>query len=348
MKSSRRMKSEILESRICLAASAVVNDGDLVITGDTEGDIEIIAVGDGLFEVYEDGVLVADSTQLQDVTDDIRISLEATTEDADDNVTIDLGNEAVDRVYADLGDGDNSLVLIGGSAVSLVYRGGDGVDDIQLDTAIEEIAWFVLGDGANTLTVNGEVGKLTARGGGDTDTVVFSETATVERASLRLGDGGNGVTLSGTVGGPFQILTGEGDDAVTIEEVASVAGSVRLHLGDGANTATIAGLIGGSLTFSGRDGDDTLVVSRSADVADNLCARLGDGENTVTAEGTVGGDVNATSSNADDESRMTVEEGNVAGEVNLSPGEQSTGYYHFSPGRGRMHHHFHAFRYGRL
>ena len=347
MKTARTMKSEILESRICLSASAAVDNGDLVVTGNAEGDIAIIAVGDGLYEVYEAGVLVADSTQLQDVTDDIRVALEETPDGTNDKVSIELGDQTVDRIYADLGDGDNSLVLTGGSAASIVYRGGDGVDDIQLDTAIDEIAWFVLGDGTNTLTVNGIVGRLCARGGSDADTIVFSDTAAIERVSLQLRDGSNEVTHSGTVDGSFQVITGEGDDTVTIEQDASVAGNLRLDLGDGANTVTVEGLIGGSLAISGRDGDDTLVVSQNADVADKLCVRLSDGENTVTVDGTVGGSVNVTSSNAEDEARITVDEDNVAGEVNLSPGEQTTGYYHFSPGRGRLHHHFRGFRHGR-
>ena len=344
MNKTRKMKREALESRICLAASAVVDEGDLVISGDAEGDIEIVAVGAGLFEVSEGGVIIADSSELQGVTDDIRISLEETTSGTNDYVSLDLGDETVDRVYADLGGGDNSLLVTGGSATRFVYRGGDGVDNVQIDTTVDTKAWLRLGDGDNSLTVHGDVGALYARAGDGTDTVVFSETSTSGRASVRLGDGNNQLTHSGTMDGRLNVRAGDGDDIVHIDENASVESSVHLRLGDGANSVTVAGLIGGSLGFHGRDGDDSLSVSQSADVADNVRARLGAGDNSVTVDGAIGGDVNVTSENAEDEARLSVDEGNVAGEVNLTPGEQTNGYFHFSPGRGRI---FRSFRFGR-
>ncbi|MEM8945360.1 MAG: hypothetical protein AAGD11_09265 [Planctomycetota bacterium] len=344
MRNSKQMKAESLESRICLAASAVVDDGDLVISGDAEGDIEIVAVGAGLYQVSEGGVVIADSSELQGVTDDIRISLEETIEATNDNVTIDLGEEVVDRIYADLGEGDNSLTVTGGSARSFFYRGGDGADDVQLSTTIDSWAWVRLRDGDDTLTVDGDIGRLYVAAGGGDDMVFLTDTSTLDYASLRLGNGDNEVVHSGSIDGRLRVAAGDGDDIVTIDENATVEGNVHLRLGDGANTATVNGILGGSFSFTGRDGDDTLTVAQSADVADNIYARLGEGDNSASIEATVGADVNVTSTNSDDETRISVTEGSVAGDVNLTPGEQSAGYYHFRSGRGRI---FRAFRFAR-
>ena len=127
MYAHRRSTFEALEPRRALAVSATVTDGDLVITGDADGAVEIVAVGDGSYQVTDNGVLIADETTLTGVTDDIRIDIDEFA-GADNSVLLDLSaqtTQTVDRIYADLGDGDNSLQLVGGIAESLQYRGGE-------------------------------------------------------------------------------------------------------------------------------------------------------------------------------------------------------------------------------
>ena len=344
MRNRRKLKREALESRIYLAATAVVDDGDLVISGDAEGDIEIVAVGSGAYEVSEGGVVIADSTELQGITDDIRIVLEATTNSTDDDVLLDLGGEAVDRVYANLGGGNNTFGVTGGSAANILYRGGDGIDDVEIDSTIDRFAWICLGEGDNGLTVNSDIGRLFVRGGNDADNVALSELAIVGSASIRLGEGSNQLIHEGAVEGRLKVRGGDGGDVVTVGENAMVDDSVQLHLGNGTNTTTVEGFVGRSVGYKGGDGDDTLTVSATAEVVDNVHTKLGEGENSVTVNGTVDGDVDVLSANAEDESRIAVDEGNVAGEVSLRPGEQTAGYYHFAPGRGRS---FRGFRFGR-
>jgi hypothetical protein len=122
---------EPLENRLCLSVTATVSDGDLIVEGDADGAVEIVAVSEGAFRVTDNGVVIADETTLVGVDDDINIKLEETIDGANDTVTVDLAGQTVDKVYADLGDGDNSFELLAGTASGLTYRGGDGLDSVS-------------------------------------------------------------------------------------------------------------------------------------------------------------------------------------------------------------------------
>src|SRR2546423_15839 len=111
MKRLSKRRFERLEGRYCLSVSAVVESGDLVVSGDADGAVEIKAVDATTYEVTDNGAVVA---TLKNVTDDIRIAIDATA-GADNQVTISLAGQAVDRIMANLGDGDNSLLIQGGT-----------------------------------------------------------------------------------------------------------------------------------------------------------------------------------------------------------------------------------------
>ena len=89
MHAHRRSRFESLEKRLALAVTATVTDGDLVVSGDADGAVQITAVGAGHYEVRDNGVLIADSTTLTGVNDDIKIDIDATA-GADNTVTLDL------------------------------------------------------------------------------------------------------------------------------------------------------------------------------------------------------------------------------------------------------------------
>jgi hypothetical protein len=55
-----------------LTIVAEVNSGDLFISGDAEGDVEIVAVDSRTFQVIDNGQTIA---TLDGVTDDVRIDL---------------------------------------------------------------------------------------------------------------------------------------------------------------------------------------------------------------------------------------------------------------------------------
>ena len=80
----------------------------------------------------------------------------------------------VDKIYARMGDGDNVLEVLNGTATSLVYRGGDGIDSVSIDATVASRATLTLGDGDNDLTVNGAVGNLAIHGGDGVDLVAIS------------------------------------------------------------------------------------------------------------------------------------------------------------------------------
>ena len=68
MVTHRRPRFESLEKRLALAVTAAVTDGSLVIKGDADGEVQIVAVSSGAYEVHDNGVLIADSTTLTGVT----------------------------------------------------------------------------------------------------------------------------------------------------------------------------------------------------------------------------------------------------------------------------------------
>ena len=78
MSKYRRRKFEALENRLFLAVTASVTDGgDLVVEGDADGAVEIVAVSEGAYRVTDNGVVIADETTLQGVTDDFTSSWKA-------------------------------------------------------------------------------------------------------------------------------------------------------------------------------------------------------------------------------------------------------------------------------
>src|SRR4051812_33156663 len=122
---------EELERRACPAVTAALsNDGDLVVSGDADGPVEIVAQDADTYQVTDNGVVVG---TVDGVKDDIRIKLSGTGSGADDTVTIDRAGQAVDQVMADLGAGANSLTVQGGTVHGrLRYTGGSGADTLHL------------------------------------------------------------------------------------------------------------------------------------------------------------------------------------------------------------------------
>jgi hypothetical protein len=325
----RRSRIETLEKRLALAVTAAVVDGDLVIEGDADGAVEIVAVGDGNYQVTDNGVLIADETTLTGVTDDIRIDIDESAA-ADNSVTLTLSDQVVDRIFADLGDGANSLQLVGGTAASLRYAGGDGVDTIDLGTAVTTGASLKLGDGDNSVVVNAEVGRLDIKGGDGVDAVTIA-AAVAGNVNARLGDGDNSFELTSAVAGNLKLSTGDGVDTVSLAEGSAVAENVHLYLGDGDNTATLAGSIEGSLKYRGLDGDDILTTTDVSTIAGNLSARLGAGSNSVTHNGSITGDFTVVSQNAEDVVTIA-ETATIGGTQTLGLGEEIEG-----GGRGHGH-----------
>ena len=150
--SRRALKFEKVESRLCLALTVgVASNGDLEVTGDTTGPVEIVALDADSYQVSENSVPL---TIVDGVTRAIRISLGG----SNDVVTLDLANQTVGgSVLVNLGDGDNSLTVKDGTIRGhLVVEGGAGADviDVQRDIAVFKNATFNLGAGDNIATLS--------------------------------------------------------------------------------------------------------------------------------------------------------------------------------------------------
>lgn len=321
MRLGRKPRVESLENRLALAVTAAVTDGDLIISGDADGAVEIVAVGTGAYQVTDNGNVIADGTTLQGVTDDIRINIDESAA-ADNAVVLKLVDQTVDRVYVDLGNGNNSLQMLGGTAASFVYHGGTGADDVELGTAITGGAAVRLGAGDNSLVVSGELGGLSVLGRDGNDDVTIAASATVARSAMVcLGDGDNTFTLEGKIDGYLAVAAGSGMDNVTLAEGSSVGRNVMLSLGAGDNSATVAGTIDGSLGYDGRGGNDSLAIASTAEIVDNVFARLGEGDNTVTHNGNIGGNLRVVSAKEND-TVAVADTAVVGGETVLGLGEQ--------------------------
>lgn len=226
----RPMKVEGLEVRRYLTVEATLSDGDLVISGDADGEVKVTAVAEGSYEVTDNGVAVG---TISEVTDDIRIKLAGEDEGANDQVSINLGEETVDRVFVQLGQGDNSLTVTGGNLTGgLSVMSGSGDDVIQIDSAMAGSLQAWLGGGANSITINSSVGKsVNVRTGGGDDTVTLSESATVGgdvRASL--GGGSNTLNHNGKTSGNLVVRSASEGDTVNVAE-GSVEGEQSIRLG---------------------------------------------------------------------------------------------------------------------
>ncbi len=311
MKNRRFQLFEALENRVYLTVAAELgDDGDLLVGGDADGAVEVLALDAETYQVSDNGVVV---DTIEGVTDDIRITLEDQSPGADDQVTVDLAGQSVDRLFADLGDGNNSLTFRGGTATgSLRYEGGDGNDTVNIakDTIVERSVVARLQGGDNNLNVDGQIGRnlfAVARDGNDALNV--GEAASIGgRVLARLGHGDNTVSVGGEVTRGVSLCGGDGVDTFDMAESAS-AGGVRLRLGSGDNVVNIGGVIDHGLSIHAADGGDLVTILATANIGRRIAAHLGDGDNALTLEGAVDGDLAYRGGDGND--KVTIAEGAV-------------------------------------
>src|SRR5882757_10069446 len=102
----RLLRFEQFESRLCLATTVGLgSNGDLQVSGDTAGPIEIIALDADSYNVTENGAPLA---TVNGVTRAIRLELGS----SNDDVTLDLAGQTVNKdVLVNLGGGNNTFTV---------------------------------------------------------------------------------------------------------------------------------------------------------------------------------------------------------------------------------------------
>lgn len=194
----------MLESRRCLTVAVAVNNGSLSVTGDADGAVAITAQADGSLLVTDNGATVQSVTG---VTKDIKVKLDDAGT-ANDDLTITLDAQAVDRVIVDLGGGDNTFLMASGTVnKNLSYKGGDGDDSVTIAAAasVTRDVSLRLGDGDNKASVEGTIARsLTVSSRGGDDSLSIAASAVISRnVSVLLGEGDNTIDLGGKIDGSF-------------------------------------------------------------------------------------------------------------------------------------------------
>jgi hypothetical protein len=234
--------------------------------------------------IIDDGATAAISGTADVTVTDI---VDATATGGDEKVILNasslVGALTVTDIYTASGTNDGaSAVVYGGSGandititdgISATYMGQDAGDTIVVETVDAEKVTLSTGDGIDTITA----------------AAMTESTLTVES-----NDGNDiiNVTNSGTgtlTSGKQTILSGLGNDKVTLGIAALTSGTINATLGGGDDTAYLdvsAGtLAAATLTIDGGEGSDTLdVLDTFTSVDDELTVTLTSIENLVVTD----------------------------------------------------------------
>jgi len=198
--------------------TAVLEGDDLIVSGQANGDLRILAIQDDLFQILDGGRVVS---TVEGVTGDLRIGLG----DADDQVTLDLGgNRFGGSVMVNLGDGTNNFQVVDGVIRGhLKIHGGDGQDDLAVseDVTIRKHAKLKTGSGDDSFELAGQFKRrLVLHSGDGDDSLSFSGSIQVGLwANMGDGDDVFKVLPSGSLGHHATIMMGTGEDRFTSDNL---------------------------------------------------------------------------------------------------------------------------------
>ena len=293
-----------LEDRMLLAVGAQLVHGNLFVHGISEGAVEIQAIDQTTFEVTEGGQPVA---TIEDVTGGIRVLMGhgQTPGSGNDHVAIDLAGTRVHHINANLGVGENSMVIRDGTVKhKVLYRGYGGTDNLSLseDTTVRDWVFARLGHGDNNFNNNGTIlGGLSVGAGSGADNVHQGETARVRGDSfMKLRHGDNFVRQNGDLGGGLFVAAGHDADRVNIGHEAYINHGTFLFLGHGENTVNHAGNINGRFSYLGFSGNDEVNFHEDARIGKRTRVFLGGGDNVMSSEAHIESNLVVLSTNPDD------------------------------------------------
>ncbi len=280
---------ERLEDRRLLTVAAEVIDGDLAVTGTPDGNVEIVATGADTFDIWDNGELVV---ALTGVNDDIRVQIDSGDGATDDTVEMRLAGASVDRVFVDLGDGTNRLILAdGATGGSVQFLGGEGDDSLEVydGVVVGRSLMAFLGDGDNTVDIQGNIQRsLTIYASEGEDLIELGDSSEVGgRVAIRAGGGDNTTLIGGSVAGSLYYRGGGDSDLVDVLATAAIDGRSTLRLGRGDNDLGLNGMFESHVNVVAGEGDDTVSIGELATVNGRVRLRLGAGDDLAFHSGQV-------------------------------------------------------------
>jgi hypothetical protein len=193
------------------------------------------------------------------------------TGSGDDAVT--LGETAaIDRLFATLGNGTNSLNVAGTVSGAIDASGGNGDDSVSVTGSTGGLL-ALLGGGENQVALSGDVlrNAVIASGNGGDNVEVSGNVG--GQLLVNLGGGTNQLSLSGKVDGNVGYTGGQGKDTVNLAATTTVGGSVVAHLAGGENSVTHLGAIGNNLLVVTTNPDDAPRIKVEGTVAGQTLIR---------------------------------------------------------------------------
>jgi hypothetical protein len=207
------------------------NTTDFVING-IQGNAaaDTVIVLESADSDVEVTLTAADASEID--ASEVAGDFELTAQTTDETITI-IGSAAGDNTISDIKAG--RLATTVGS-----YIGGSGDDDVTFTSILGEIS-AVVGEGDNALVANTLTEGSAYFSAGSGDDTLSATGLTTGTIFAELGDGDNEVTLGGVIdGGEVTIVTGSGDDTITIDGAATDVGEITFHFGTGTDRLVLA------------------------------------------------------------------------------------------------------------
>ncbi len=258
------LELETLENRRMLAGNVdafVTGGGDLVVNGDSQGNVISITSTDGGLRItgFSNTTIngVDSALELTGMDDDVRINMRngsntVVIADASIPDTLSIRTESGDDVII-FNVYDLPSIDIGGD---LRINAGSGDDDVIV-TAFFEGTNMVVGDDVNIRT------------GAGADVVDLTDMTVLDRLTVNTGDGSDTVRVGRQIGnqstatvagGRMSIRTGSGDDTIEMTKVQA-QDRVSMNTGSGRDDVTIRqGQIAQRLSVSLGGDDDFILI----------------------------------------------------------------------------------------
>ena len=325
------------EERICLTVSAAVNDmGSLHVRGDADGPVEIVATGEGAFDITDDGSLVA---SVDGVTKNIIVFLDgagngnngssdAAASASNDHVSIQLNDQDVDNVLVRLGHGDNRFDIAGDEAIDRVlYFGGEDADEVNLGVDTDFMALALTGAGDDAINLLADANRARFRMGLGNDTATLRQSSSATRVAVGLGAGDDTLQVNGDVTEGLFVRGEQGNDEIGIGADASIGSRLNIRLGNGDNSVGIAGNVGGHLNIVGGSGADQVVMNPGSDIGGTARMMLGGGDNSVGIRGSLTGSLFVRGGQGNDQVNIT-DAATIDGNVGILLGAGDNSFAH--------------------